>query len=158
MLVLTELDLETKIAAAPADDPLAWLSLVDSSMQASLTAIGLRDPDAIERGAKRLERVLAMSPTVTALRAHVLGVAQGEAARITAAMPGLGERERRALADLADGIAKKLLHTPQVALRQDSGDPVPLVTAIQRLFALEVAPPAPVAAEDETPDKKAAGH
>jgi CHAT domain-containing protein len=63
MLVLTELDLEAKIAAAPADDPLAWLSLVDGSMQASLTAIGLRDPDAIARGAKRLERVLALSPT-----------------------------------------------------------------------------------------------
>ena len=63
MLVLTELDLEAKIAAAPADDPLAWLALVDGSMQAGLTAIGLRDPDAIARGAERLERVLAMSPT-----------------------------------------------------------------------------------------------
>jgi CHAT domain-containing protein len=64
MLVLTELDLEARIAAAPpkADDPLVWLSLLDGSMQASLTAIGLRDPDAIERGAKRLERVAAMAP------------------------------------------------------------------------------------------------
>jgi CHAT domain-containing protein len=65
MLVLTELDLEAKITAAPADDPLAWLSLVDGSMQASLAAIRLRDPDAIGRGAKRLERVLAMSPTTS---------------------------------------------------------------------------------------------
>ncbi len=106
-----------------------------------------------------------LAPTVTALRAHVLGVAQAEATRITGAMPGLGERERRALADLADGIAKKLLHLPQVALRQDGGDPVSLVVAVQRLFALEVAAPAPVEAEDEhpavsppAPDKKAAGH
>jgi glutamyl-tRNA reductase len=104
-----------------------------------------------------------LAPTVTALRAHVLGLAQAEAARITAANSGLGERERRALADLADGIAKKLLHLPMTALRQDGGDPVSLVNAVQRLFALEIAPPAPVEADDESPaapapapDKKAA--
>ncbi|MES1206603.1 MAG: glutamyl-tRNA reductase [Pseudomonadota bacterium] len=108
-----------------------------------------------------------LAPTVTALRAHVLGLAQAEAQRVTAAMPGLGERERRALADLADSIAKKLLHTPQVALRQDDGeDAISLVTAVQRLFALEVAAPAPLDAEAESAsaprpdvagDKKAAG-
>ena len=47
-----------------------------------------------------------LAPTVTALRSHVLGLAQAEATRIAAAMPSLGERERRALSDLADGIAK----------------------------------------------------
>jgi glutamyl-tRNA reductase len=107
-----------------------------------------------------------LAPTITALRAHVLGLAQAEAARITAAMPSLGEREKRALADLADGIAKKLLHVPQMALRQDDGeDAVSLVTAVQRLFALEVATPAPADTGDERPapapsltDKKAAGH
>ncbi|MFL6029453.1 MAG: CHAT domain-containing protein [Gaiellaceae bacterium] len=62
MLVLTELGLEEQLTAAPGDDPLAWLSLVDRSMQASATAIGLRDPDAIARGAQRLERVLATAP------------------------------------------------------------------------------------------------
>ncbi|HXJ22785.1 MAG TPA: glutamyl-tRNA reductase [Polyangia bacterium] len=105
-----------------------------------------------------------LAPTITALRTHVLGLAQAEAARMTAAMPSLGERERRALADLADGIAKKLLHAPQMALRQDDGqDAVSLVTAVQRLFALEVAAPAPVEAEPESAvapnnnDKKAAG-
>ena len=106
-----------------------------------------------------------LAPTITALRTHVLGLAQAEAARITAAMPGLGERERRALADLAEGLAKKLLHTPQMALRQDDGeDAVSLVVAVQRLFALEIAAPAPVEGEEERPatappanDQKAAG-
>ncbi len=107
-----------------------------------------------------------LAPTVTALRAHVLGVAQAEAQRVASAMPSLGDRERRALADLADSIAKKLLHTPQMALRQDDGeDAIPLVTAVQRLFALEVAAPAPLEAEPESSapkpdilgDKKAAG-
>ncbi|HSS37840.1 MAG TPA: hypothetical protein VLT58_03625, partial [Polyangia bacterium] len=62
---------------------------------------------------------------------------------------------------------KKLLHTPQMALRQDDGeDAISLVTAVQRLFALEVAAPAPLDAEPESAsapkpdivgDKKAAG-
>ena len=65
--------------------------------------------------------------------------------------------------DLADSIAKKLLHLPQMALRNDH-DEVPLVVAVQRLFGLEVAEPAPVeepeaadAAVAVRPDKKAAG-
>jgi hypothetical protein len=36
-------------------------------------------------------------------------------------------------------VAKKLLHAPQMALKKDtSGDGVPLVTAVQRLFDLTV--------------------
>jgi hypothetical protein len=85
-------------------------------------------------------------------------------------MPGLGERERRAIADLAESLAKKLLHAPQMALRNDDADDgLSLVVAVQRLFALEVAaaapvevpadrtaaPAAPVAGD--VPDKKAAG-
>jgi len=126
------------------------------------------DAEAMVR--QELERFLRdwrgrqLAPTVTALRAHVLGLAQAEAQRIATSMPSLGERERRALADLADSIAKKLLHLPQMALRQDGGgEAMSMVTAVQRLFALEVATPAPMDAEQEpaasTPmkDKKAAG-
>ena len=90
-----------------------------------------------------------LGPTVTALRAHVLGMAQAEAARILAANPGLGERERKLIADTAEAFAKKLLHAPQMALRNDDADGVPLVVAVQRLFALEVAAPAPLDAEGE---------
>jgi glutamyl-tRNA reductase len=110
-----------------------------------------------------------LGPTVTALRTHVLGLAQAEAARVSAAHPGLGERERKLLADLADSLAKKLLHAQQMALRNDDADDgVPLVVAVQRLFALEVAAAAPLEgdsegerpaapAASERPDKKAAG-
>ena len=97
-----------------------------------------------------------LAPTVTALRAHVLGVAQAEAGRIAAALPGLGERERRALADLADGIAKKLLHAPQMALRNDDTDGLSLVTAVQRLFALQVATATATDAESDDDDALAA--
>ena len=48
---------------------------------------------------------------------------------------------------LAEAFAKKLLHAPQMALRNDDADGVPLVVAVQRLFALEVAAPAPLEAE-----------
>ncbi len=107
-----------------------------------------------------------LGPTVTAFRAHVLGLAQAEAARVAAANPGLGERERKLLADMAESFAKKLLHTPQMALRNDDADGVPLVVAVQRLFALEVAPSAPLEdagdegvapAAADVKDKKAAG-
>jgi glutamyl-tRNA reductase len=109
-----------------------------------------------------------LGPTVTALRSHVLGVAQAEAARVLAANPGLGERERKLLADLAESLAKKLLHAPQMALRNDGDDGVPLVVAVQRLFSLEVAAAAPVESDidgeraaapaaSDVPDKKAAG-
>ena len=112
-----------------------------------------------------------LAPTVTALRAHVLGMAQAEAARTIAAMPGLGERERRAIAELAESLAKKLLHAPQMALRNDDADDgVSLLVAVQRLFALEIAAaapvegdereadrPAPAGAHVDVPDKKAAG-
>jgi len=94
-----------------------------------------------------------LAPTVTALRAHVLGMAQAEAARTISAMP-----------DLAESLAKKLLHAPQMALRNDDGDDgVSLVVAVQRLFALEIAASAPVEGEADqsdapaVPDKKAAG-
>lgn len=79
------------------------------------------------------------------------------------------------MAELAESLAKKLLHAPQVALRNDDADDgVSLVVAVQRLFALEIAAAAPVAgveavegeadrseapaaAEVEVPGKKAAG-
>lgn len=106
-----------------------------------------------------------LAPTVTAFRAHVLGLAQAEATRISAAMPGLGERERRALLDLADGIAKKLLHAPQMALRNDDSDGLSLVTAVQRLFSLQIVTAETESESDEDDlagphaldDKKAAG-
>ena len=54
-------------------------------------------------------------------------------------MPHLAERDRRAILDFAESVAKKLLHAPQMALKKDtSGDGVPLVTAVQRLFDLTV--------------------
>ena len=107
------------------------------------------------------------APTVVALRAHVLGIVQAEAARLLAGLGHLGDREKKAIADALEGAANKILHLPQMALRHDDDDGVPLVLAVQRLFALEVtaaaapepeAEPADDAAGDAgSPGKKAAG-
>ncbi len=85
-----------------------------------------------------------VGPTITALRAHVLAVARAEAERVLsgAGLALAGERERRAMLDLAEGIAKKLLHVPQVVLKKGGADPIDgaaLVASVQRLFELEVA-------------------
>ena len=99
-----------------------------------------------------------LGPTVSALRTHVLGIAQAEAQRL---FGGMGEREKKAALDLADSIAKKILHLPQMALRDDDPDEgVSLVVAVQRLFALELQEPAVSLARDDVSraaGKKAAG-
>ncbi|MEO5770388.1 MAG: glutamyl-tRNA reductase [Polyangia bacterium] len=104
-----------------------------------------------------------VGPIITALRAHVLAVARGEAERMldtsaAGAPSGAGgERERQMTLGLAEAIAKKLLHLPQLVLKKGGADPVDgavLVAAVQRLFELEVAepgaaPPAEAEAEAE---------
>jgi glutamyl-tRNA reductase len=88
----------------------------------------------------RAWRARQLGPVVTAFRKHVIDLAQAEAARLVASYPGLAENERRRFFDLADSIAKKLLHQPQMALRDDDEEGTPLVLAVQRLFKLEIAP------------------
>jgi len=131
MLVLTELDLEAKIAAAPADDPLAWLSLVDGSMQASLTAIGLRDPDAIERGAKRLERVLAMSPTTpNAAVTFTAGIASSTISQATVLAPLY--RGTQARDDGRQDDAERFFDAAQKAAEKAGDDTLRLVVLATR--------------------------
>jgi glutamyl-tRNA reductase len=91
-----------------------------------------------------------VGPTITALRERVIELARSEAERAIANLGGgAGERERRAMLDLADAIAKKLLHGPQVVLKKGGGDPVDgpsLLSAAQRMFSLEIKEPAEAAA------------
>jgi glutamyl-tRNA reductase len=79
-----------------------------------------------------------VGPTVTALRARVLGLYRADAEKLIASSPQLGEREQRAILELAESSAKKLLHPLQVALKKDGGDALSLVAAVQMLFELTV--------------------
>jgi glutamyl-tRNA reductase len=87
----------------------------------------------------------SVGSTIAALRAKVQGVARAEAEKTLAGLPGLDERTRRAMLQLADAIANKLLHPPSVALKREAGgqsqahgssDADGLVTAVQKLFDL----------------------
>src|SRR5207302_6321035 len=89
----------------------------------------------------------AVGPTITALRTRYLGVARAEAEKLAANWPGADERTRRSLANLAESIAAKLLHAPQVALKKGAAgeDGEGLLAAAHALFDL---PPIEAVEED----------
>jgi glutamyl-tRNA reductase len=91
-----------------------------------------------------------LGPTVTALRGHFLGLARTEAEKLVAGLSHLTEKDRNAIVGLADGIAKKLLHAPQMALKKDDGDGVSLVVAVQKLFDLQAIDPLPDGGDEQS--------
>jgi len=94
-----------------------------------------------------------VGPTISALRARYLTVARAESDKALGALPDLDERGRRVVMALAEAIANKLLHAPQVALKKGaaSGDGDSLLAAAQQLFDL----PAVEAMEPEPADEAA---
>jgi glutamyl-tRNA reductase len=86
-----------------------------------------------------------LGPTVTALRTHVLAIAHGEADKFLAGKEHLTEKDRAAIVAFVDGLAKKLLHQPQLALKKDAGEALSLVAAVRKLFDLQAADPLPEA-------------
>jgi glutamyl-tRNA reductase len=101
-----------------------------------------------------------LGPTVTALRTHVLGLAHGEVEKLLAGLGHLNEKDRNAIVAFADGLAKKVLHLPQMALKKDAGEAISLVDAVKKLFDLrtaealgegEAAVPAAIPVSSETP-------
>lgn len=62
-------------------------------------------------------------PVIKALRTYAQGVAQAEVARLTPRLGALGERERKLVQQLADGIVNKLLHAPLTALKRAAAEP-----------------------------------
>jgi glutamyl-tRNA reductase len=86
-----------------------------------------------------------LGPTVTALRAHVIGLAHGEAEKLLASLSHLPEKDRNAITAAIDALAKKMLHLPQMALKKDAGEALSLVDAVRKLFDLQAADPLPEA-------------
>jgi glutamyl-tRNA reductase len=59
-------------------------------------------------------------------------VAQAEVARLTPRLGALGERERKLVQQLAEGIVNKLLHAPLTALKRAAAEPdSPLAADLQ---------------------------
>jgi glutamyl-tRNA reductase len=82
----------------------------------------------------------SVGPTIAALRARFMSVANAEAERVIGKLGGLDDRGKREVQRMAEAIAAKLLHTPQVVLsKQAAGeDGEALLAATQRLFELPV--------------------
>ncbi len=100
-----------------------------------------------------------VAPTITALRTRYHSVARAEAERTIAALSGLDERDKRAVQAMAEAIANKLLHPPQVALKK-SEDPEALLEAAQALFdlpAVEAVDTDDADDADEDDEKKVSG-
>lgn len=92
------------------------------------------------------ERESDLAPLIRALRSHAQGLAQAELARVLPRLGPLGDRERRLVEGLADGIVNKLLHAPLTALKRSAADPDAgagdLAESVRRLWSLEPGQPA----------------
>jgi glutamyl-tRNA reductase len=102
-----------------------------------------------------------VGPTINALRSRFLGVARAEADKTVAGLSGLDERQRRAVQAMAEAIAAKLLHAPQVAIKRGAAgeDGDALIEAVSKLFdlpAVEALDPASEADADDEDDDAAA--
>jgi glutamyl-tRNA reductase len=98
-----------------------------------------------------------LGPMVSALQAHFHTIARAEVQRVSG---GVDDKEKKARLDLLESCMKKLLHLPMTALREADPDEVlPMVQAVQRLFALSpvAAVPEPEQAPVESAGKKATG-
>jgi glutamyl-tRNA reductase len=84
-----------------------------------------------------------LGPTVTALRAHVIGLSHAEAEKLLGNLSHLPEKDRNAIVASYDAFAKKVLHLPQMALKKDAGEALSLVDAVRKLFDLQTADPLP---------------
>lgn len=87
------------------------------------------------------QRSADLSPLIRALRGHAISVAQAEVARFLPKLQLPSERERRLVAQLADGIVNKLLHGPLTELKraatQADGGGGELAEAVRRLWSLD---------------------
>jgi glutamyl-tRNA reductase len=98
------------------------------------------------------ERTQGVVPTIKALRAHFLDVAQAEAQRIAARMQSASDKDRALLQQLAEAVVNKLLHPPLTRLKreaQDSPEGGVLCVAVRELFEIEVAEAAATGGESE---------
>jgi glutamyl-tRNA reductase len=78
-----------------------------------------------------------LAPTVTALRAHVIGLAHAEAEKVLAGLSSVAEKDRKAIVAAFDALAKRVLHLPQMALKKDAGEALSLLDAVKKLFDLQ---------------------
>ncbi|GAB4484623.1 MAG: glutamyl-tRNA reductase [Thermodesulfovibrionales bacterium] len=75
-------------------------------------------------------------PMVVALREKAEAIRKEEFEKLLNKLPGLDEKERKAIEAMAAAIVNKLIHPPTVALRADAEDRDALIATIKRLYGL----------------------
>ena len=79
---------------------------------------------------------LDATPTILALRTKAEEIKSAELEKAFGRLPDLGERERKAMEQLASAIVNKLVHPPTAALKQGDEDRDALIATIRRLYGL----------------------
>ena len=93
----------------------------------------------------RWERSLDVAPLVVAVRRRLDDVRQAELDRLRARLPGLADKDWRAVEAAMQGLTNKIAHPATVAIKSapEAEDGAAALDAIRRAFGLEEFPPAP---------------
>ncbi len=75
-------------------------------------------------------------PTIITLREKAEEIKKEELDRLLNKIPGVGEKEKKAIEYMATAIINKLIHPPTMALKEDSEDKDILIATIRRLYGI----------------------
>jgi glutamyl-tRNA reductase len=151
-LVLIDIAVPRDVEPSAAEIPGVYVADIDNLQEGAEKHIQLRQGEATKAEAiadAEVARFLQsfggaqLGPTVTALRAHVIGLAHAEAEKLIAGLSHLADKDKKAVVASVDALAKKMLHLPQLALKKDEGEALSLVDAVRKLFDLPAAEPLP---------------
>lgn len=146
-LVIVDIAVPRDVEASASQVPGVYLWDIDDLQKEAASGMAGRRQEAEKAEIiveEELSRYLAVqsgrgvAPTISALRAHFLSVAKAETDKTLAMVPQADDHTRKAIERLAETIAAKLLHNPQVVLKKEAaGDMADVLTgAVSQLFDL----------------------
>lgn len=86
---------------------------------------------------ERWQSSLDSVPTIVAIREKADALKNEELEKIFNKLPDLGEKEKKAVEQLATTLVNKLIHPPMVALKEDSEDKDVLIALIKKLYGVD---------------------
>jgi glutamyl-tRNA reductase len=84
----------------------------------------------------RWQSSLDAVPTIIALREKAEAIKKEEIQKLINRIPTLGDKEKKAVEQMATAIINKLIHPPTAALKEDSEDKDSLIATIKRLYGI----------------------
>lgn len=76
-------------------------------------------------------------PAIIALRTKAEQIKNEELEKVFNRLPDLGDKERKAVEQLANTLINKLIHPPTAALKEDAEDKDVLIATLKKLYGLE---------------------